>query len=69
MVPNVLSEARTKEILCKPVEEQSIRLTTGFRICGTTAALRSWLLTSVPSPTPGFHINVLFGISFPNFLF
>ena len=48
-------EARTKETLCKPMEEQSPRLTTVLsavyvRICGTTSALRSWLLTKVPTP-------------------
>ena len=38
-------EARANEVLCKPVEEHDNRLTRG-----TTAALRSWLLTSGPSP-------------------
>ena len=41
---------------CKPIEEQNPRLTTGLCavrnrfIRETTAALRSWLLTSVPTP-------------------
>ena len=46
---DISSEARTNKILCKPnlgtqraVDERFIR--------GTTAALRSWLLTSVPTP-------------------
>ena len=38
-------EARTYEILCKPMGEQNQRLN-----CGTMAALRSWLLTNVPNP-------------------
>ena len=29
-VLNVSSQARTKEILCKPVEEQNVRLTRGL---------------------------------------
>ena len=43
-VPNVSPEARTNEILCKPVEEHNERLTRG-----TTAARCSWLLTSGPA--------------------
>ena len=53
-----------ERILCKPREEQNPRLTRGLSavypqfisavdnrfIRGTTAALRSWLLTSVPTP-------------------
>ena len=51
--------------LCKPMEEQSPRMTTGLSVVddqfirGTSAALRSWLLTSGPSPVclrkPFFH--------------
>ena len=54
--PGRPSEARTNEILFKPMGEQSPWLTTGLRpvyprsICGTMAALRSWLLTSGPTP-------------------
>ena len=50
------SQARTKEILCKPVEEQSPPLTTGSSpvdqryITGTRSALRCCLLTSIPTP-------------------
>ena len=53
---NVSSEARTSEILCKPMEEQSPRLTTGSQpvhprfITGTRSALRSWMPTSRPMP-------------------
>ena len=52
----VSSEARTIEILCKPMEEQKQWCIRGLSaidnrfIRGTAAALRSWLLTSVPSP-------------------
>ena len=49
------SEARTKEILCEPMEEQSPRLTRPAVyprfINGTRSALCSWLLASVPTPT------------------
>ena len=38
-------EARTREILCKPMEEQNHRFNRG-----TKSALRSWLLTTVPTP-------------------
>ena len=44
-VMNVFSEARTKEILCKPIEERNVWL-----ICRTANARRSWLLTNVPAP-------------------
>ena len=53
---NVSPEARTSEILCKPMEEQNPRLTTGSSpvyqrfITGTRSALFSWLLTSGPTP-------------------
>ena len=49
-VLDVSSEARTKEILCKPMEEQNPRLTTGSSavckrfISGTRSALHSWNL-------------------------
>ena len=49
-------EARTSEILFKPMGEQNPWLTTSSSavyprfISGTASALRSWLLTSVPSP-------------------
>ena len=43
-VLNVSSEARSNEILCKPMEEQNQRL-----ITGTKSALRSWLLIDVPT--------------------
>ena len=55
-VLNIPLQARTKEILCKPMEEQNPRLTRGSSavyprfISGTASALRSWLLTSVPTP-------------------
>ena len=48
------SQARTREILCKPMEEQNPRLTRGLSpvyprfITGTASVLRCWLLTSVP---------------------
>ena len=53
---HLLVQARTKEFLCKPAEEQNQRLTRGssavhpWFISGTKSALRSWLLTSVPTP-------------------
>ena len=43
-VLNFSSEAQTNDILCKPVEGQSMRFTRG-----NTTALRSWLLTRVPT--------------------
>ena len=49
-------EARTSEILCKPMEEENPRLTTGSSpvyqrfITGTRSALSSWLLTSGQTP-------------------
>ena len=49
---NVSPEAQTSEILCKPMEEQNPRLTTGTSavylrfITGTRSALCSWLPTS-----------------------
>ena len=43
--PNAPPEARTSEIQFKPMGEHNERLA-----CGTTAALRSWLLTSGPPP-------------------
>ena len=49
---NVSPEARTSEILCKPMGEQSPRLTTGSSpvyqrfIAGTGSALSCWLPTS-----------------------
>ena len=49
-------EARTNEFPFNPMEEQNPRLTTGLSavyprfIRWTTAALRSWLLTNVPTP-------------------
>ena len=54
-VLNISPEARTSEILCKAVEEPNPRLTSGLSavdngfISGTTAVLRSWLLTSGPT--------------------
>ena len=51
---NVPPEARTSEIVCKPMGEQSPLLTTGLYavhlrfISGTRSALCSWLLTSGP---------------------
>ena len=54
-VLNNSSEARTSEILCKPMEEQKPHLTSTALdqrfIRGTTSALRSWLLTNVPTLT------------------
>ena len=53
---NVSPEARTSEILCKPMEEQNQRLTRGLSpvyhgfISGTRSALCSWLPTSGPTP-------------------
>ena len=53
---NVSPEARISKILCKPMEEQNPRLTTGSSpvyqrlITGTRSALSSWLLTSGPTP-------------------
>ena len=53
---NVSPEARTSEILCKPMEEQNPRLTTGSSavyqrfITGTRTALSSWLPTSGTTP-------------------
>ena len=53
---NVFSEARTNEILCKPMEEHDNRLTQGLYavdnrfIREATAALCSKLLTRVPTP-------------------
>ena len=53
---NVSPEARTSEILCKPMEEQSPRLTTGSSpvyhrfITGTRSVLSSWLLTGGSTP-------------------
>ena len=53
---NVPPEARTSEIPCKPMEEQNQRLTRGWPmvyprfITGARSALRSWLLTSEPTP-------------------
>ena len=52
---NIFAEARTSEILCKPMEEQSPRLTTGSSavyprfMSGTRSALFSWLLTGGPT--------------------
>ena len=49
---NMPSQARTKEFLFKPAEEQNPRLTTGLPpvyprfITGTKSALRSWMPTS-----------------------
>ena len=60
---NISPEARTKEILCKPMEEHNERSTTGLSavyslfICGTTAALPSWLLTS--GLTPIVSVNLV----------
>ena len=54
-VLNVSLQARTKEILCKPVEEKNIRLTRDLSpvyrrfINGTASALHWWLLVSVPT--------------------
>ena len=45
--PERFSEARTKEILCKPMGEQSPRLTR--RLSPGPRALSPWLLTSVPT--------------------
>ena len=44
-------EARTSEILCKPMEEHNDRLTTVYPrfITGTRSALCSWLLTNRPT--------------------
>ena len=53
---NVSPEARTSEFRCKPMEEHNDRLTSGLCpvyvrfITGTRSALRSWLLTSGPTP-------------------
>ena len=53
---NVPPEARTSEIVCKPMGEQSPRLTRGLSavhprfISGTRIALCSWLLTTGPTP-------------------
>ena len=53
---NVSPEARTSEILCKPTEEQNLRLTRGLSpvyhrfISGTRSALCSWLPTSGTTP-------------------
>ena len=53
---NVSPEARTSESLCKPMEEQSPRLTTGSSavyqrfITGARSALSSWLPTSGTTP-------------------
>ena len=53
---NVSPEARTSEILCKPMEEQTPRLTTASSpvsprcISRTRSALSPWLLTSGPTP-------------------
>ena len=53
---NVSPNARTSEILCKPMEEHNDRLTSGLCpvyvrfITGTRIALCSWLLTSEPAP-------------------
>ena len=48
----VTLEARTKGTLCKPKGEQNPQLNRIHQrsIRGTTAALRSWLLTTVPMP-------------------
>ena len=45
---DISSEARTKEIQCKPVKEHNVQLTTGF-ITRTARALRSYLLTNGPT--------------------
>ena len=59
----------------KPTEEQNPRLTTGLSpvyqwfITGTKSALRSWLLTSVPTPIclcKPFSCKACPGISFKN---
>ena len=53
---NIPLQARTKEFLCKPAEEQNPRLTTGLPpvyqrfITGTKSALRSWMPTSRSTP-------------------
>ena len=53
---NVSPEARTSEIVCKPMEEQNPQLTTGssavyhWFISGTRSALCSWLPTSGTTP-------------------
>ena len=53
---NVPPEARTSEIVCKPMGEQNPRLTRGLSavhprfISGTRIALCSWLLTTGPTP-------------------
>ena len=61
---SVSPEVRTSETLCKPMEEQSSRLTTGsFPVYSrfirrTRSALSSWLLTSGPTifvPVNPFH--------------
>ena len=51
-VLNICSEARIREILCRRLREQSVRLTSGLRrfIKGTRIAFCSWLLTNVPMP-------------------
>ena len=52
---NVSPEARTSEILCKPMGKQNPRLTRGSSpvdprfISGTRSALSSWLLTNGPA--------------------
>ena len=58
---NVSLEARTNEILCKSMEEQNPRLTSGSSavyprfISGTRSALSFWLPTSGPTP---FFVSV-----------
>ena len=60
---NVSPEARTSEILCKPMEEQNQRLTRGLSpvyhgfISGTRSALCSWL--------PTIRQTVYFGLCKP----
>ena len=73
-VVNVSSDARTSGFLGKPMGEQNVRfddrLISGF-VGGTAGALRSWLLTSGPTPIcfckpfscrecPGKTVHVVF---------
>ena len=56
MSGNIPLQARTKEFLCKPAEEQNPRLTTGLPpvyqrfITGTKSALRSWMPNNRSTP-------------------